>query len=159
MNDDAIKFVLVSTNYLHSLRLPRMPPHELHLKVGVIVILLRNSNSRDGLCNGTPLLVLKMTDNVIQARMLTGNNVGLVEFISQIINDLKESDSIFCMRRIQFPLRLAFSITINKAQGQTIERVDVYLPSPGFGHDQLYVALSHARSFNDVRIKIESSEQ
>ena len=44
--------------------------------------------------------------------------------------------------RRQFPVRIAFAMTINKAQGQTLDRVGVYLPDPCFAHGQLYVAAS-----------------
>jgi ATP-dependent exoDNAse (exonuclease V) alpha subunit len=40
----------------------------------------------------------------------------------------------FTFRRRQFPLRPAFAMTINNAQGQTLQIVGVYLPKPVFGH-------------------------
>jgi len=46
------------------------------------------------------------------------------------------------MNRIQFPVTLAYCMTIHKSQGQTFNKVGIYLDSPCFTHGQLYVALS-----------------
>jgi ATP-dependent DNA helicase PIF1 len=45
-------------------------------------------------------------------------------------------------------------MTVNKAQGQTIPNVGVYLPEPVFSHGQLYVALSRATTRSNIRILI-----
>ena len=58
-------------------------------------------------------------------------------------------------KRIQFPIRLSFAMTINKAQGQTLDFVGIYLPEPVFSHGQLYVALSRAKSSERIRILIK----
>ena len=60
----------------------------------------------------------------------------------------------FVLERRQLPVRLAYSMTINKAQGQTFDKVGIYLPAPVFSHGQLYVALSRAKSFKDIFVKI-----
>ncbi|CAK1579947.1 unnamed protein product [Parnassius mnemosyne] len=50
------------------------------------------------------------------------------------------SDSTIPFRRLQFPVRLAFAMTINKSQGQTMSICGVDLKNPCFSHGQLYVA-------------------
>jgi ATP-dependent exoDNAse (exonuclease V) alpha subunit len=45
-------------------------------------------------------------------------------------------------------------MTINTAQGQTLDRVGIYLPDPVFAHGQLYVAFSRARSTKDVAVHV-----
>ncbi|OAD76965.1 hypothetical protein PHYBLDRAFT_165462 [Phycomyces blakesleeanus NRRL 1555(-)] len=60
-------------------------------------------------------------------------------------------------KRCQFPARLAFAMTINKSQGQTLDKVGLYLPDHVFGHGQLYVALSRVRTPNSVKIMVDMS--
>jgi ATP-dependent exoDNAse (exonuclease V) alpha subunit len=45
-------------------------------------------------------------------------------------------------------------MTVNKAQGQTIPNVRVYLPEPVFSYGQLYVALSRATTRSNIRILV-----
>jgi len=51
-------------------------------------------------------------------------------------------------------------MTINKAQGQTLDRAGLYLPRPVFSHRQLYVAFSRVKSFANIKVAIaETAEQ
>lgn len=58
------------------------------------------------------------------------------------------------MCRTQFPLRLAYSITINKSQGQEYGKVLLDLRNQPFTHGHLYVALSRVKYYNKIAIII-----
>ncbi len=125
---------LYSVEFLNTLQFDDIANHKLELKVGVPILLLRNLNQSIGLCNGTRLIVKRLGQCVIEAEIITRNNVGKRVFIPRIIMSPSETDWPFVLRRRQFPVRVAFAITINKSQGQTFNNVRVYLPSPVFYH-------------------------
>ncbi|XP_065674211.1 uncharacterized protein LOC136091156 [Hydra vulgaris] len=88
-------------------------------------------------------------------QVLTGVSGGKRVFVPQ--NRLARSDSNlpFVLKRRQFPVRLAYLMTNNKSQGQTFDRVGVYLKKTCFFHGQLYVACSRTRAFNSYFFKID----
>ena len=64
----------------------------------------------------------------------------------------------FHMFRSQFPLNLAFTFTINKAQGQSFEWNGIYLPDHVFSHGQLYVAFSSSEYSSNTKIIVKKKQ-
>jgi hypothetical protein len=137
---------------LASLNASGLPLATLELKLGVPVMVLRNLDPANGMCNGSRVIVTYMSDRVVQMRLLTGDHKGKKVFIPQITTTSGPEDFPFTLQRRQFPLRLAFAMTINKSQGQSLKVVGIDLRSPVFAHGQLYVALSRCTSSSRIYI-------
>ncbi|KAJ8502180.1 hypothetical protein ONZ45_g11888 [Pleurotus djamor] len=144
----------IPLEYLRSLNAPGLPPGELSLKVGCPLILLRNLDPSRGLCNGARMILRKAGERVLEVQLLGGQFHGEIALIPRITltPSGKDAEFAFILRRCQFPVRLAFVLTINKAQGQSVRYVGLDLRIPVFSHGQLYVALSRATSCHRVKI-------
>src|SRR5438128_5925036 len=126
-----------------------LPPHILKLKGNCPVILL----PPNGLCNGTRLVVRVFQRNTIDAEIMLGEHAGKRVFLPRIPLCPSDDEMFpFMFKRKQFPIRVIFSMTINKAQGQTIPHVGIYLPNPLFSHGQLYVAIVAPLPINPAQV-------
>ncbi|EFX62738.1 hypothetical protein DAPPUDRAFT_36790, partial [Daphnia pulex] len=91
----------------------------------------------------------------IVAEIASGKNKGEPVFLPRMSMSPTDSDLPFKLKRLQFPVLLAFAMTINKSQGQTFDRVGIYLTEPVFSHGQLYVAFSRATSREGVKVVVK----
>ena len=159
-------------------------PTVLNLKTGARVILIRNIDTESGLFNGAlgtvtgflppstplPTSVLVLFDNkdlrkLAQQKHPRFNGAFPIErFESRFPINPRRGNKFVEATRLQFPLKVAFSLTIHKCQGQTLDAVVVSLKGY-FGPGQAYVAMSrcktleglHFTQFDSKCIKVNQS--
>ena len=115
---------------------------------------IRNINKNLGMCNGSRCIVTGLGRLLIKAKLMSGPKKGMEILIPRITLSTNKEDFAFTLNRRQFPIRLCFAATINKSQGQTFQRVCLFLPAPVFGHGQLYVGCSRVGNPDDLGMVI-----
>ncbi|TXG69924.1 hypothetical protein EZV62_004859 [Acer yangbiense] len=97
-----------SPDILNTFTASGLPNHKLNFKVGVPVLLLRNIDQSNGLCNGTRLLITKLGNHVIEAKILSGNNIGQIVLIPRMTMTPSSHTLPVKFKRRQFPLVRVF---------------------------------------------------
>nr|GEX55990.1 hypothetical protein [Tanacetum cinerariifolium] len=144
---------------VHGLALSNINAARLKLKLfkNIVVADVKNLDPANGLCNGMRLICKHFDPNIINAEIVVGQHTGVRVLLPRIPLAPSEEDMFpFKLKRIQFPVRLSFVMTINKAQGKTIPNVGVYFPESVFSHGHLYVVLS--RGISRTTTKYEERE-
>jgi len=144
--------------YLNSLNLSGLPPHDLRLKIGAPVMLLLNIDPVRGHCNGTRYIVRQIQNRYIEAQIKGGEYDSNTLLIPRVELSPTDACLLFTLKRRQFPVRPAFAMSINKAQGQTLQCVGVLLDEPVFTHGQLYVAASRCGDPDNIRFLVPQSQ-
>jgi len=155
--NDPIEYQPYPVEYLNSLNVSGIPLAKLALKPGCPLMLLRNIDPSNGLCNGTRMILLRIKPRVLECRILGGD--GKTIFIPRISMKPSEGDLHIPLSRRQFPVRLAFAMTVNKSQGQSVKNVGLDLRTPVFSHGQLYVALSRCTSSSRIKVLFPEKEK
>jgi ATP-dependent exoDNAse (exonuclease V) alpha subunit len=122
----------IPVEFLHTLNASGLPVSNLQLKLGCPILILRNIDTKRGLCNGTRATIRNMSNRLLEVKLLNGDHAGEIALIPRITlsPSLTGNESIIKLNHRQFPVQLALAMTINKAQGQTVQRVGVDLRKP-----------------------------
>lgn len=136
---------------------------ELKLKIGAKVMLLRNDHDGLKYVNGTQGVISSIYDGMIRVKTDEGELITVErstwELYSYVYNkETKTIDPIVIGSFTQFPLKLAWAVTIHKSQGMTFDKAIVDAKQ-AFAPGQVYVALSRCRSLEGLTLTTRISER
>ena len=131
-------------------------PLELKLKVGAQVIFCRNDNSK-GVVNGTIAKVMKLDEEQIKVVLEDGKELEVEKMTweskKSVYNPItRKLESEVVGTFVQYPLKLAWAITIHKSQGMTFDRMHFDLKRGTFAPGQAYVAISRMRTLKGLTL-------
>jgi len=151
----AINIAQGEIEYIHNRTPSGFSSYELKLKRGMICVVNRNYDPKAGLYNGTRVMITQIFRNLIRVRILAGYTAGQEVYIGRMKFEYgnRRSEPGIPFIRTQYPIEPGFAMTINKAQGQTLDRVCVDLTaSQCFSHGMFYTAVSRVRSAASLKI-------
>jgi ATP-dependent DNA helicase PIF1 len=130
---------------------------QLQLKEGAQIVLLKNDKDARWV-NGTVGKIEKLSDDHIDVKVgslvYTLDRETWEEVVYSYDQDTQKVEAHVSSSFTQYPIRLAWALTIHKSQGQTYENVALDLTTATFAAGQLYVALSRCTSLEGLYLKM-----
>ena len=145
---DPTNAIFAASN-LQTINPASLPAHSLTLRVGMPVMCMQNLDVPNGICNGTVMVVERLESSVAWCRVNTrfGQRLHPIAPTNFVYNH-----NGFKFTRTQLPLRIAFCVTINRAQGGTYERVALHSVYPIWAHGMLYTAITRVTTDRGLSI-------
>jgi ATP-dependent DNA helicase PIF1 len=133
---------------------------ELQIKVGAQIMML-NNDSEGRWVNGsigkiTDITQSRKGEDIIVAELADGEEVEITPYTWEIFRFFVEAGGLQSEgigTFTQFPLMLAWAVTIHKGQGKTFDRVIIDIGKGTFAHGQMYVALSRCTTMDGLILK------
>lgn len=125
-------------------------PALLRLKVGALVIVLCNLDA--DCVNGSSAVVMDLDKDIITIKLLESGRIVPIALHTWEQEGYDDDDNMTVIGKfVQFPLQLGYAMTIHKAQGKTLNSVQLRLAG-AFSAGQAYVALSRTRRAADMHV-------
>jgi ATP-dependent DNA helicase PIF1 len=132
-NSKIKSFIKNNSQYLETLKLCK----------GLQIMVTHNVDIKNKITNGTRAVIIDINNSIIKIKTLDGTiyNIEYTQYKHDLDNNITFS---------YIPLKLAYAITIHKAQGQTLDYVQINLGKDIFNYGMAYVALSRAKTLDSV---------
>ena len=144
-------FIYKSADEQHTVfdtNLDLIAPQFLSLKVNAQVMLTVNINVENGMTNGSRGIVTQLTNDNVFVKFRSGETIPFEKHEFKF-----EEDNKVVATRHQFPFILAYSTSIYKSQGSTLDMAVIDLGYSVFGNHSVYVALSRVKSLDGLFLK------
>jgi ATP-dependent DNA helicase PIF1 len=130
---------------------------QLRLKRGAQVMMVKNDPNKRWV-NGTLGVIQRLSNDLVEVSFPGGLTCAVEPLTWEKIEyeyDREEGriEPVITGSFRQYPIKLAWAITIHKSQGKTFDEVIIDLGNGAFAHGQAYVALSRCRSFEGIHLK------